>query len=104
MKDKAIGVFDSGVGGLTVTKALSELLPHENLVYFGDTAHLPYGDKSPEAIQNYSLGIAKYLIESHQVKAILVACNSASAVASAMDCFSMGGGRGGRDIYQSEEI
>lgn len=81
MKDKAIGVFDSGVGGLTVTKALSELLPHENLVYFGDTAHLPYGDKSPEAIQNYSLGIAKYLIESHQVKAILVACNSASAVA-----------------------
>ena len=81
MKNKAIGVFDSGVGGLTVTKALSELLPNENLVYFGDTAHLPYGDKSPEAIQNYSLGIAKYLIEAHQVKAILVACNSASAVA-----------------------
>ena len=81
MNNKAIGVFDSGVGGLTVTKALSELLPNENLVYFGDTAHLPYGDKSPEAIQNYSLGIAEYLIESHQVKAILVACNSASAVA-----------------------
>lgn len=81
MNNKAIGVFDSGVGGLTVTKALSELLPNENLVYFGDTAHLPYGDKSPEAIQNYSLGIAEYLIESHQVKAILIACNSASAVA-----------------------
>mgnify|MGYP001583201256 FL=1 len=81
MNNKAIGVFDSGVGGLTVTKALSELLPNENLVYFGDTAHLPYGDKSAEAIQNYSLGIAEYLIESHQVKAILVACNSASAVA-----------------------
>ena len=81
MNNKAIGVFDSGVGGLTVANALSELLPNEDLVYFGDTAHLPYGDKSPEAIQNYSLGISEYLIESHQVKAILVACNSASAVA-----------------------
>lgn len=81
MDNRAIGVFDSGVGGLTVAKALSKLLPNENLVYFGDTAHLPYGDKSPEAIQNYSLGIAKYLIEAHQVKAILIACNSASAVA-----------------------
>lgn len=81
MNNKAIGVFDSGVGGLTVAKALSKVLPNEDLVYFGDTAHLPYGDKSPEAIQQYSLRIAKYLIEEHQVKAILVACNSASAVA-----------------------
>ena len=78
---QAIGVFDSGVGGLTVVKALQKVLPTESIVYFGDTAHLPYGDKSSEAIIQYSMGITDFLKEKHHVKAILVACNSASAVA-----------------------
>lgn len=77
---KPIGLFDSGVGGLTVARALAERLPHRRLIYFGDTAHLPYGDKSPEAIQSYSRGIVDFLL-SHDVEAIVVACNTATAVA-----------------------
>ena len=73
-----IGLFDSGVGGLTVAHALHTLLPNEQLIYFGDTAHLPYGDKSSESIVQYSLGIADFLLEQ-QCKVILIACNSASA-------------------------
>ncbi len=73
-----IGLFDSGVGGLTVAHALHTMLPSEQLIYFGDTAHLPYGDKSREAILQYSLGIADFLLE-HKCKVILIACNSASA-------------------------
>ena len=73
-----IGIFDSGTGGLTVAKAVRKLLPNENLIYFGDTAHLPYGDKSTEAIQSYSLKIANFLMAQH-CKVILIACNSASA-------------------------
>jgi glutamate racemase len=73
-----IGIFDSGVGGLTVAHALHTLLPNEQLVYFGDTAHLPYGDKSRESIVQYSLGIADFLLEQ-KCKVILIACNSASA-------------------------
>lgn len=73
-----IGLFDSGVGGLTVAHALHTLLPREQLVYFGDTAHLPYGDKSKETIRQYSLGIADFLLEQG-CKLILIACNSASA-------------------------
>ena len=73
-----IGLFDSGVGGLTVAHALHTLLPNEQLVYFGDTAHLPYGDKSRESIVQYSLGITDFLLEQ-QCKVILIACNSASA-------------------------
>ncbi|NVK28503.1 MAG: glutamate racemase [Flavobacteriia bacterium] len=76
-----IGIFDSGVGGLTVAKAIRELLPAEDIIYFGDTAHLPYGEKSSEAIRNYSLGIANFLVESG-AKAIVIACNSASSVAT----------------------
>lgn len=76
-----IGIFDSGVGGLTVAKAIRKLLPQEDVIYFGDTAHLPYGEKSPEAIRNYSLRIAEFLVESG-AKAIVIACNSASAVAT----------------------
>lgn len=75
-----IGLFDSGVGGLTVARAVAQRLPHRQLLYFGDTAHLPYGDKSPEAIQSYSLAIADYLLARGAV-AIVVACNTASAVA-----------------------
>ena len=73
-----IGLFDSGVGGLTVAHALHNMLPHEQLVYFGDTAHLPYGDKSRESIVQYSLGIADFLLKQ-KCKLILIACNSASS-------------------------
>ncbi len=75
-----IGVFDSGIGGLTVAKAISELLPNEHLIYFGDTAHMPYGEKSPHAIKSYSEKIAGFLIEQ-PCKLVVIACNSASATA-----------------------
>ena len=75
-----IGIFDSGIGGLTLAHAITELMPNENIVYFGDTAHLPYGDKSATAIQAYSLKICNFLMEK-QCKLILIACNSASAAA-----------------------
>jgi glutamate racemase len=80
VKDKPIGIFDSGVGGLTVANAIKQILPGESLVYFGDTAHLPYGDKSAEAISYYSGKITEFLLE-HESKVVLVACNSASASA-----------------------
>ncbi len=80
MKDQPIGIFDSGVGGLTVAHAVKQLLPGESLVYFGDTAHLPYGDKSAGAISFYSHRITEFLLE-HNAKVVLVACNSASASA-----------------------
>lgn len=76
--DAPIGVFDSGVGGLTVTRALVDRLPSERLVYFGDTARVPYGNKSPETIRRYGLNIVEHLITA-QVKAVVVACNTASA-------------------------
>lgn len=75
-----IGIFDSGIGGLTVARAVKKLLPLENIVYFGDTAHLPYGDKSTASIQSYSIKIADVLLEA-ECKMILIACNSASAAA-----------------------
>lgn len=73
-----IGIFDSGIGGLTVANAIRKILPNEQLIYFGDTAHMPYGDKSPEAIKFYSLKIAKFLLDK-KCKLILIACNTASA-------------------------
>lgn len=79
-KNAPIGIFDSGIGGLTVARAVNQILPHERLIYFGDTAHLPYGEKSSAAIQAYSVKIADVLI-SEGCKAIVIACNSASAVA-----------------------
>jgi glutamate racemase len=75
-----IGIFDSGIGGLTVTHALIQALPHEHCIYFGDTAHLPYGDKSTAVIQAYSIKITEMLLEKG-CKLILIACNSASAAA-----------------------
>lgn len=75
-----IGIFDSGVGGLTVANAIHRLLPNESLIYFGDTAHLPYGDKSPDAIRHFAIEISRTLIEKG-CKAIVVACNSAATVA-----------------------
>lgn len=75
-----IGMFDSGIGGLTVAHAIRKVLPAENMVYFGDTAHLPYGDKSTAAIQAYSVKICDVLLKQN-CKLILIACNSASAAA-----------------------
>ncbi len=75
-----IGIFDSGIGGLTVTQALVRLLPNESIIYFGDTAHHPYGEKSAAAIQSYSVKIANFFLEQN-CKLILVACNTASSVA-----------------------
>ena len=77
---ESIGIFDSGIGGLTVANAINRHMPNENLIYFGDTAHLPYGDKSADAIRFYSLGIAKFFLEQN-CKAIVIACNSASSAA-----------------------
>lgn len=74
-----IGLFDSGVGGLTVARAIARRLPNERIIYFGDTAHLPYGEKSPEAIKSFSLKISNHLIKNG-AKAIVIACNSASSV------------------------
>lgn len=73
-----IGIFDSGIGGLTVANAIRKILPNEQLIYFGDTAHMPYGDKSPEAVKFYSLKIAKFLLDK-KCKMIVIACNTASA-------------------------
>lgn len=78
-KHQPIGIFDSGIGGLTVANAILAHLPQESLIYFGDTAHLPYGDKSADAIRYYCLKIAKFLMEKN-CKMIVVACNSASSV------------------------
>jgi glutamate racemase len=78
MKDNPIGIFDSGVGGLTVANAIRQLLPGENLIYFGDTAHLPYGDKSKETIVAYSGKITEFLL-GQRCKVIVIACNTASA-------------------------
>ncbi len=76
----SIGIFDSGLGGLTILKELRKAMPHENIIYFGDSAHVPYGSKSKETVSQFSLDIAKFL-ESKKVKLILVACNTASALA-----------------------
>ena len=77
-RNKPIGIFDSGIGGLTVLHAIGELLPDEDLVYLGDTARVPYGTKSSETVQRYSLENTRFLL-SKGVKAVVVACNSASA-------------------------
>ena len=78
--ERPIGVFDSGVGGLTVLKAIRESLPRENLVYLGDTARLPYGTKSPASIVRYATQ-ASAKLEERGIKMLVVACNTASAVA-----------------------
>lgn len=75
-----IGIFDSGIGGLTVASAIRQVLPNESMVYFGDTAHLPYGDKSEAAVQAYSIKIADILLKKG-CKVIVIACNSASSAA-----------------------
>lgn len=80
MNSQPIGVFDSGMGGLTVLKALDELLPQESFLYLGDTARLPYGTKSPETVIQYAQQ-ATHILKEHGVKILIVACNTASSVA-----------------------
>lgn len=79
-KEAPIGVFDSGVGGLTVVREIMRQIPNERIVYFGDTARVPYGSKSKETITRYSRQIIRFL-ETQEVKAIVIACNTASAYA-----------------------
>ncbi|MEK7705204.1 MAG: aspartate/glutamate racemase family protein, partial [Myxococcota bacterium] len=73
-----IGIFDSGVGGLTVVAAVRRLLPNEAIVYLGDTARVPYGSKSPDVVRRYALNAARFLVE-RGAKMVVVACNTASA-------------------------
>lgn len=79
-KSNSIGIFDSGIGGLTTTQAIVSILPKEDIVYFGDTVHMPYGEKSTAAIQAYSVKIADMLLKQH-CKLILIACYSATSAA-----------------------
>lgn len=80
MKRNPIGVFDSGIGGLTVLREITSLLPNESTIYFGDTARVPYGSKSRETIERYSFEIAAFLAK-HDIKMLVAACNTASAFA-----------------------
>jgi glutamate racemase len=82
-RDAAIGVFDSGIGGLTVANEIIRQLPSESVVYFGDTARVPYGPKSPDTVRRYSQEIADFL-QSQGVKSIVIACNTATAHALTM--------------------
>ena len=81
MDDRPIGMFDSGFGGLTVARALIDLLPGEDLVYFGDTARYPYGPRPLDEVRDFALQVARLLVERHDVKMVVVACNTASAAA-----------------------
>lgn len=81
MKNKSIGIFDSGLGGLSVLRHITNILPFENIVYFGDTARMPYGTKSGQVIERYAIENAAFLM-TKEIKALVVACNTAS-------CFSL---------------
>lgn len=81
MRVRPIGVFDSGFGGLTVARALIDLLPQENMVYVGDTARYPYGSKRQEDVRSFAIQIADFLVHHHDIKALVVACNTAAAAA-----------------------
>jgi len=78
MDDRPIGVFDSGVGGLTVVRSLIDLLPNESILYFGDTARAPYGPRRPDEVREFSAQIARFLVDEG-VKMIVIACNAASS-------------------------
>ena len=77
-QESPVGVFDSGIGGLTVAHAVMQQLPHESVTYFGDTARVPYGPKSPDTVRRYSREIASFLVDQG-VKTLVVACNTATA-------------------------
>lgn len=80
-RDRPIGVFDSGVGGLSILRALRTELPHEDFVYFSDAGHAPYGEKGEAFVSDRSLAIAVDLLERHRIKSLVVACNTATAAA-----------------------
>lgn len=82
LSTRPIGMFDSGVGGLTVARAVMELLPHEDLIYFGDTARCPYGPRPPQEVRRFAIEIMDHLV-AQDVKLLVVACNSAASVALA---------------------
>ena len=90
MNDAPVGIFDSGIGGLTVARAIYERLPRESTIYFGDTARVPYGPKSPDTVRRYSLEILRWLLDQG-VKAVVVACNTSTAHAL-------------RDLQESTEV
>ena len=77
--DAPIGIFDSGVGGLTVARAVLDQLPHEPIVYVGDTAHCPYGPRPIAEVRGFALDVMDHLVEAHQVKLLVIACNAASS-------------------------
>lgn len=79
-KQKAVGVFDSGLGGLTVVRSITELMPCENVIYFGDTGRVPYGTKSPKTILRYAQSDVAFL-EKYDIKAVVIACNTADSIA-----------------------
>ena len=79
--EQPIGIFDSGFGGLTVARAVIDLLPSEDVVYFGDTARYPYGPRSLDEVRDFSMQISSYLVNQHNVKLLVVACNTAAAAA-----------------------
>ena len=79
MNNQPIGIFDSGIGGLTVLKEIHRELPAEDIVYFGDTAHLPYGTKSKETITRFSIDNVSFL-QGFDTKIVVVACNTASSL------------------------
>ncbi|MFV0524078.1 MAG: glutamate racemase [Acidimicrobiales bacterium] len=81
MDDRPIGMFDSGFGGLTVARAVIDLLPAEHLVYLGDTARYPYGARPADEVEAFSLEIGRHLVDSFDIKLLVVACNTATAVA-----------------------
>lgn len=80
-RNNAIGMMDSGIGGLTVLKATKKLLPDESIVFVGDNARNPYGPRTPEEVINYSLEIARFLVEKYDIKVLTIACNTATACA-----------------------
>ena len=80
-RELPIGIFDSGIGGLTVAHEIEKILPGEQILYFGDSAHMPYGDKSIDLIRSYALSIADFLVNKQHCKALVIACNTASAAA-----------------------
>lgn len=84
MKNKAIGIFDSGLGGLTTVKELRKILPSENIVYFGDTLRVPYGNRSPDTIKKYAIDDVNFLL-SQDVKMIIAACGTVSSVATDLE-------------------
>lgn len=78
--NRPVGIFDSGIGGLTIARSVKNIMPNEQILFVGDTAHLPYGDKSPELIKGYALKITDFLLRKN-CKAVIIACNTASAAA-----------------------